>query len=341
MASELLGRRAMKLLRIFTSATLITSLGAIALACSSGDTGGAGTVDGACAAYASAVTEYLTRCAGSTTGFVESRMKVVCASAMTLNGTAITPQFLNNCSGALKNLSCDRDFDDIAACNAPPGTLGAGAACVSSEQCATEWCKKSDSTTCGACTARVAVGGTCTSSSQCVEGARCSTGKCVAQIENPVGGSCDSTKGESCQSGLYCDYSTKTCKAFVAAGGACSISAPCQRDLTCDATSKTCVKPTLAGEGQACSTTVRCQTGLLCDPASQKCAKITMVKPGGDCDSSLMRCEQGQCNEVTKKCPTLIADGGACTPGDNAQTCEAYASCVDGKCLLPSQVVCK
>ncbi len=328
----------MNLIRLFASATLVAGLGSVAIACSSdGESGG--SVDSACAEYASAVTAYLTRCAVFGTGVNESRLKVACASGLSLNGTAITPQTLSNCAAAVKGLSCDGAFEDLAACDFPPGKLAAGAGCVAGAQCATEYCKQGDGA-CGVCAARVAIGGACRTTLECVENARCSSGKCVTDIENPVGASCDSTTGVSCQRGLYCDYATKTCKTFVAEGGSCA-SAPCKTDLTCDSTSKTCVKPTLAAEGQACSTTVRCQTGLACDPTAAKCAKVTIVAPGGDCGGVLKQCETGSCDQITKKCPTIIADGGACVADDPTKKCELYASCVDGKCVLPAQIVCK
>lgn len=330
----------MHLLRIFASATILATVGSFAIACSSPDGGSSSSAEGACAQYASALTSFMSRCGGSNVGVNEARMKLACASALSVNGTSITPQNVSACANAVKDLSCTGDFDEIAACDFPPGKLADGTACVSSDQCASEWCKQGDAT-CGVCTARVAIGGTCTSDSRCVAGATCSAGKCVAEVKNPAGGSCDSAKGESCQSGLYCDFSTDTCKAYVAAGGACSTSARCQQDLTCDPTSKTCVKPTLAAEGQTCSFTVRCQSGLVCDPSAMKCAKLTMVPPGGTCGGALQRCEEGSCNEATNKCPTVIPDGGACVAGDPSQTCAAYADCVDGKCLLAGQVVCK
>ncbi len=339
MASELLGSRAMQALRLLGSATLLATLGVLAGACSSNDSGSS-TVDGACAEYASAINTYTTRCGGSTRGLNESRMKAACLSALSLNGSSITPQTLSSCANAVKSLTCGSDLEDTGACNFPPGKLADGTSCVSDEQCASENCKKVDNT-CGVCSARIAIGGACESSGDCVDGARCTAGKCVAEIRNPVGGSCDATKGEYCQSGLYCDYSTKICKAYGAAGAACSLTMPCGSGLTCDATSKTCVAVTLAAEGQACSTSLRCQSGLACDPTAAKCVKVTIVAPGGDCGGSLQVCQQGSCNETTKKCPTIIPDGGACGTNDPSKVCDAYASCVDGKCALLGQVVCK
>jgi hypothetical protein len=247
---------------------------------------------------------------------------------------------VSTCSGAVKNLACDGDMEKIAACDFPAGKLAAGAACVDDEQCASEFCKKGDNA-CGACAALVAIGGVCSPTEQCVKGADCRDGKCVAEIRNAAGGSCDASKSEYCQSGLFCDFTTKTCKAPGAVGAACSSSAPCQRDLSCDATSKTCVKATLAAEGQACSGTVRCQSGLVCDPSAAKCAKLTIVAPGGDCSGLLTKCGTGSCNEATNKCPTVIPDGAACVVDDASQTCDVFADCLQGKCQFESQVVCK
>lgn len=345
----------MKLLRLATASVLAASLASLVAACSSTPEGNS-TPDGACNTYASAYRRYITKCASSSGeggfsdarwGSMEQRMKLACASALSLPGTGVAPSQLAGCANALAEASCSTKSSDIPACDFPPGNIADGAACSSNEQCKSESCVRTStsetSSSCGTCQPRVAIGGDCSTNPRCVTNAFCdSTRKCVATVKNGVGGSCDSVKGESCQTGLYCDFTVKLCKARATAGQACSSSILCETGLTCDGTSKTCFAPTVATEGQACGTAAkaRCGADLGCDPTTSKCVKITWVKPLGDCSTMFSVCEHGSCG-TTKKCPALIPDGQACTSDRAAGVCDDFASCIDGKCALPGQVVCK
>lgn len=355
MVRGLLSAATMIALRLFASASLVTTLGALALACSSDP--GAGGTEGACAQYASAYREYTAKCttqAGASRSDsrwqqLEDRMRLACASSLSLPGTGLTPAGISVCANAVRNASCTLDSDDLPQCDFPNGTLADGAACNSGEQCKSGACTKMSSGTgssaCGVCAARVAIGGDCSTNPRCVEDATCSsTSKtCVAMIRNGVGGSCDGAKYEYCQSGLYCESATKICKERLPAGAACTSSTPCQSGLTCNATSKTCVAPTSVGEGQTCggTTFIRCASGLACEPTSSKCVKITWVAPLGDCSAFGSQCEHGSCSSTTKKCPALIADGQPCTSDRATGVCNDFASCIDGKCQLPGTTVCK
>ncbi len=346
----------MKLLRLLGSSVLLASLGALANACSATDD--TQTASGACAQYADAYRAYTQRCAQTFGGIstadsrweqIEARMRLACSSSLSLPGNAVTPAGLTVCANKIKTAGCDLDSDDIPECDFDTGTLADGAACASGNQCKSGSCKKTISETsssaCGVCEARIAVGGDCsTAGSNCVSDARCdvTTKKCVAIVRNGVGGSCDSAKGEQCQSGLYCDFTTKVCKERGAAGATCSSSLPCQTGLQCSPTTRTCVTPVLATEGQTCGTNgVLCASGLRCDGATMKCAKLVWVAPNGDCSAPGSMCEHGSCNSTTKKCPALIADGQACTSDRSTGVCDDFASCIDGKCQLPGQTVCK
>lgn len=348
----------MKLLRLAASSTLVATLAAIAAACSSPDANSNTTVDGACNTYASAYRRYVTKCASSSNdgsfsdarwASMEQRMRLSCASSLSLPGTGVVPAQLASCANALADASCTAKSADLPACDFPAGTLADGAVCTDSGQCKSESCVKTgtsetSSPSCGTCQPRVALGADCSTNSRCVENATCdfTTKKCIATVKNGVGGSCDFTKGESCQSGLYCDSAAKICKARPTAGQACSSTITCETGLTCDQTSKTCYAPTIATEGQACGTAAkaRCGADLGCDPATSKCVKINWVKPLGDCSAPFSVCEHGSCS-TAKKCPALIPDGGACTSDRATGVCDDFASCRDGKCQLPGQAVCK
>lgn len=334
----------MNLLRLGTAAFLLVSVSGLAAACSSSDD----SAGGDCSSYGSALVSYMRRCSTGT-GYedarwneYQTRFQVACGSALSLPGTGINGGFLSRCANALRGAACGTQTSDLPECDTPAGTLADGAQCVSSDQCQSESCAKATGSNCGTCQPRVPVGGACTTTTRCVKDAYCDTssGKCVANTKSPVGGPCDSTKGQSCDSTGYCDYATKTCKARAKAGEPCG-AALCDTGLTCDYTgTKTCIAPKTVGEGEACGTgATTCSTGLQC--SAGKCVKILWVKPGGDCSALGSRCEHGSCGATSKKCPTVVADGGACGATVPDSTCDDFASCIDGKCTLPGQVVCK
>jgi len=345
----------MNLLRFTAAASLLVTLSALGAACSS--KGEASAADG-CAAYASAFVSYTKRCStGSQSGYTDerwseyqSRFTLVCGSALSLPGTGITGGVLSGCAEAMRDMPCGAKMSDIPACDFPAGTLADNAPCSSSDQCQSESCAKTatptgSSSTCGTCSPRAAVGAACDSATtRCVSNAYCdaATKKCIAVTTSAVGGPCDSTKGQTCDSNGYCDYTTKICKARAKAGETCGV-VPCQSGLSCDPTSKTCAAPIVATEGQACGGTTRatCTGGTTCDGATQKCVKIVWAKAGADCSAPFTRCERGSCDSTTKKCPTLIPDGGVCVATSTSAICNEFASCIDGKCMLPGQVVCK
>lgn len=344
MVRALLGRSAMNLLRLGTAAILFASVSGLAAACSSPDS----SAGGDCSSYGAALVSYTRRCStGSTSSYTdarwneyEARFQIACGSALSLPGTGINGTFLSKCANAMRGAACGTQTSDLPECDPPPGSLADGAQCVSSEQCQSESCAKTTGN-CGTCQPRVAVGGACTSATRCVKDAYCdtTTSKCVATTKSAVGGPCDSAKGQSCDATGYCDYTTKICKARAKAGEACG-TALCESGLTCDyAGTKTCIAQKTAAEGEACGGTTVCGSGLQC--TANKCVKINWVKPGGDCSAAGSRCEHGSCGSTSKKCPTVVADGGACGPTVPDSTCDDFASCIDGKCTLPGQVVCK
>jgi hypothetical protein len=80
-------------------------------------------------------------------------------------------------------------------------------------------------------------------------------------------------------------------------------------------------------------------------PSTGKCGKLTFADGGEACDQDA-RCKMGYCLS-TGKCPRVIADGEPCTvyngvfaPPQDAAICDAYSSCVDGKCAPSPYPTC-
>lgn len=338
----------MNVLRLAASIAIVTTVGALALACSSDPE--PGSSESACGQYAAAVVSYASKCGESKSDAAWrhhlDRLQYVCTARLSLRGAAIKPEHLTACANVVRSAPCVTDFDDLPKCELPSGTLEDGAPCSDGDQCKSGSCG-GGATICGTCQPRVPVGGDCSAAlSGCVDGALCepTTKTCKAIVRNGAGSACDATKGELCNAGLYCDRGSSTCKERVALGAACSGTAPCQIGLICNESSMTCVAPpSRAAEGQDCGGKagwIECDTNLTCDRATEKCVKIVWVAPGGDCSAPAARCEHSSCNETTKKCPAIIADGQPCNPDMLTGVCERYAGCIDGKCQLRETTVC-
>jgi hypothetical protein len=90
--------------------------------------------------------------------------------------------------------------------------------------------------------------------------------------------------------------------------------------------------------GATCEQDLTCAAGLGCGLASQTCGPITWASSGQAC-GDLVRCLVGDCNDGI--CPSVIADGHACTVGDPSSTCDTFAQCQGGTCVLQDSQVCR
>jgi len=212
-----------------------------------------------------------------------------------------------------------------------PGTLtparGAGAACVTNEECAVgNYCKKQ------------------------TLGAPLCPGQCTALAT--MGQSCVNTP---CGPGLYCR--AQMCRPYAHADETCAIDGDCFADpagptwLWCDPASHTCKPP--VGEGVTCgirtpggdvSIQITCAAGLWCDAlfidSNGKCRK-----PGGagsPCTSDLIACTTGlHCAGYEPRvtlgtCAGPVPSGGACF--DVIDECAAGLLCTNGTCSGPSSL---
>lgn len=338
MASELLWRGAM---RFAAAATVLVFVVVSACGARLDDT--KGVDESACAAYVEADRAYNDRCSPSAladarVARLDARATLACTAVLSLPGTALTPERLTACASALRDTPCEGRAT-LAACEFPGGALPAGASCATRDQCQTGYCAGA-SNGCGVCRARAPLGSACAVNGDCVEGAIC-TGTCVLRVVRALGESCDRTKGEVCAAELFCDDSTRVCEARVVEGAPCGASSACLQGLACSPTSATCVVPVFVGAGENCGDGAHyCERGLVCDPAGRTCGKVTPVPPGGRCAKGVL-CERGLCDVAAGRCPMVVPDGGACDADDPSRVCDAYASCVAGKCMLKGQLVCE
>ncbi len=333
----------------------------LALACSGktaggdGDGGGGGSSGGgasACDDYFKAA--FSGACPGtlepppSEIARVQSRFDTLCAEALALPGVGITSANLEACVAAIQSTSCAVLDDEYGACSFTSGSLGEGASCVTNAQCGTGACsagvQASDggTTVCGVCSAAVPLGGSCTNGQSCGPDAICNYGAmgdqtCVAVVNVGEGGACN-TAFERCNSGLQCN-SSGVCAAPGDAGAACQSDLQCAAPLVCPSVNGAASTCQPAGPvGAPCNSAVECTSGLGCDFTSHQCTSVTWVAAGQPCNGGSISCLVGSCPAgnpgANGNCPTVIPDGQPCNPTDGTTTCDTFAQCTQGVCVL-------
>ena len=263
-------------------------------------------------------------------------------------GDAVTSGALGTCASAVKASGCGVLNQTQGPCTFAAGTLPAASACVTGSQCQGGDCTAGNTTAdggqsaCGVCVAAAGIGQSCANGQSCGPGATCNgnTGggqTCVAITHGGVGVACNGSSTQ-CNQGLFCDPGTQTCAMPGAAGTACQLDEGCAAPLICPAGVtgvSTCQMP--GGAGASCVDDPDCASGFGCGQTTRTCSTVTFAMGGQTC-SDFVRCLVGSCpftNGATSgTCPTVIPDGQACTSSDATSTCDAYASCDAGKCLL-------
>ncbi len=234
---------------------------------------------------------------------------------------------LNGLAGLSTQAICHNELDDaFTACNEGilTGTIGDGAACTLSDECAGEaYCSSGtctlsdcDGTVCDdseychrsangseSCEPRKTEGSQCDGYNQCGEGLSCmtldseDTGVCLAP------GSRD--RGEACSSATFCGGTDmcvdETCQEFefVQQGGACEAADFCEPGTICqlasaDAVVGSCQPP--ADVGDACSETEVCYFPMHCDGATDsQLGSCARPKPNGASCDRRDECESGLC----------------------------------------------
>jgi hypothetical protein len=274
-----------------------------------------------------------------------------CEDVLALPGSTITADALDKCLTVLEAGGCWA-ANTPDACVFPSGTLTVGAACNErGVQCQSGACSGPlAQQPCGACLPSVSIGGACDqqqATNVCVAGSSCNataTGAACATLTlGPVGAAC--SQSSDCVSGLICNPTTLMCAAPPGAGAPCVDPFGCAYPLVCNVnpttgSSATCQPP--GGPGTPCLTDEFCTRPLGCSMTDMTCGVVSWQAAGQPCDGDMIRCLVGACPTTSAPvCPTVVPDGGVCTAGDDAQTCDAGSVCFAGKCALGSSVACQ
>jgi hypothetical protein len=184
-----------------------------------------------------------------------------------------------------------------------------------------------------------------------------------------VGASCDDLSA-SCATGLYCSMQTSTCAPLQTAGAPCGEGGGdpggCEAPLGCGDPPSTCSS---GSAGAACVTDQQCAPGLGCVPVgpcasggevarigcspSGQCIAVGWPAAGQSCNDAF-RCLVGSCGSenglvpipsqgndgglVAATCPKVVPDGQPCSA---SSTCDTFAECFQGRCILLDAVACK
>jgi hypothetical protein len=292
------------------------------------------------------------------------RYEEVCQRGFALPGIAVTSEQLSACASQFAATGCRLSPvysiystpPTLSAC-LEPGTFAGDASCSDSLQCQSNSCSKPylylpDSGTsvklaCGSCERVIPIGQPCggAGAGQCASGSTCSPDRtgCVATSLGDIGASCIGfgPSPSLCKLGLYCDPLTSTCQPPGETGKQCyEDTTECAYPLSCmtPVAGGSHAVPTCQSPGQAkqpCFSDSDCVKGLVCDPTSGQCAPLTWARSGQPC-SNTARCLVGNClmGSAGATCPVVIPDGQPCGAQTTAETCDAFATCVNGVCSL-------
>ena len=307
---------------------------AFSLSCGAGD-GSKVKPDDACAKRAEATCKARDMCSN---GFSIQRdfgtkancvavEKQLCLESVTRPGSGVTADAADKCASALAKQTCADRATPLPECVTAVGQFKEGAACISSNQCASSYCDLAATAGCGKCAAKVGAGKTCDSSGDCVEGLFCHRALDAITMLQAEKGLCTAFLAAS----LPCNNDDKRCgEGLTCAGfsrsrqvdGICAAIAQ-NEGAVCNTTDKFCTtglvcvgmpmmdgacKKPIATTGAACDRRNRMEptcdgaVGLFClhavaeDPTGT-CAKRTLAKPGADCgtlaDGTSAVCDSG------------------------------------------------
>lgn len=272
---------------------------------------------------------------------LRTRFEQVCADSKNLPGSGMTDDRLEACAQALQASGCTESGTIPEACDVV-GSLAARSSCNENFQCQSGLCFSAAPVgeagatpgACGTCEPLASLGQPCTDN--CVAGTVCNTATsnptCQTVILGAAGATCNGL-AEGCGPGLYCASPSFTCTPLPAADQPCTANAQCAFPATC--VGVTCASP--GGAGAACDTDTDCVAGLGCSEQTSTCGAVTWASGGQPC-GDLTRCLVGECPGGS--CPTVIGDGQACNAEDPTQTCDTYARCTSGVCVLSDSETC-
>jgi hypothetical protein len=303
---------------------------------------GVGSAATACGAYYDAV--YGGGCYGPILPAAElarqrARFLTYCGSWLALPDVKLTAEALESCAAQVQATDACRFSGAVALCpelngTGSTGSRAAGAPCSAGLQCQSGVCPYAGgyaASACGACASFVPVGQPC-SGSECAATADCvgSPAVCTALTFGVASGlSCG--EASTCAAGLYCSPS-HVCTPVGAQGAACASNNACAAHLDC--VSGICQPP--GGVGAACPDGSSCDSALIC--ASTQCTAVAWASAGQPCGADAL-CLVGNC--VTNTCPQIIPDGKPCSGNVPGPTCDAFATCTNGVCVLALSSACQ
>jgi hypothetical protein len=285
---------------------------------SAGSGGSVSDLDKACARWAEALCEKGNSCSAMIKGIYKSVEECVERSAkfdckLRFAAKSMTPWSaaeIDACAAGLTSATCEGLLtNEPASCAPHNGPRTNGQNCISSSQCASGFCSTAlnplfpDYEVCGVCETKVPQSTTtvCFGDSGCPANTYCQTFTgCFPAAA--LGASCASIP---CQSGLYCDSGTNTCKAQKKKGDACTVDKECSRRFALSCVSNQCA------------------------------ALVTPV--GGACPTQGYCAENGSCGGSPSVCEAPLPDGASCGAGGSfggdTSSCAYPGSCAGNKCL--------
>ena len=296
------------------SLLLLATLAIAAPSCGDDETTGGG---GSCGSLAASLCGKLATCFpgalalayGDTAG-CEARYALGCEQQMGAEGSSLDGDFVSDCSSALDSAACDGVYAlPFGACLPPGGSFDDGTACALDVQCASLYCKRTD--TCGQCAPRI-----------------------------PAGGECGSDPA-ACEAGTYCGFNSQ-CLLLGEPGNACDSETPCAPLLQC--VEGTCAQG--GGAGATCNQeSAPCNGAQQLYCREGVCAEFDVAAAGEACgfiDGNVVVCAAGgQCsNQPTGTCAAPGADGAACG-GTGGNLCATPATCEDGTCVIVDAGSCQ
>jgi hypothetical protein len=300
--------------------------------------------EAACSKYVRARSERSETCGGATYEDFD------CTSELFANGTTRTPQKVEACAGVIATSSCESLEKQLPEC-VSPGTLPAGAPCISGTQCASHMCTALNPalTECGQCIRIAERDGTCDGQTVvCGAGQTCvgtvGAGKCVDDSSVPIrtvgaGERCDAMHW--CGAEASCEFSSgpAVCKPYPRAGE------PCETfcfEGGCAISSGRCEPLPKLGEPCLLTNYVGGAVAGMCDGEDVRCLDrkcVAIGKPGDPCepqDEIAQQCKLGECRCVGGDCSRYACaekryPGESCA--DTYSFCQQPAQCVAGVCV--------
>jgi hypothetical protein len=220
----------------------------------------------------------------------KARWILNCVPNFAATGTSATPARTASCAQSIPALSCTTFLsgDLGTACAVGAGTVAQGQPCGDDAQCASTFCARSPTATCGTCQPATMAGDPCVQSSCSVStNTVCPAGKttCVKPVAGKVGDSC--VGHEQCDVGhqVGCNPTNSKCIALTlaTAGGNCGADSIFPTSVGVCPAAGTC-SASLAGrcsaaaaDGASCSTS---DTGAHCmAPARCVSSRCTLPNP--------------------------------------------------------------